>query len=63
MRFRLLDKLRLGVTAGGGFGMGVVGTASKLAIAAHLIALAGAVVAREHPVKLARIVDPQALAQ
>jgi len=43
VRFRLLDKLRLGVTAGGGFGMGVVGTASKLAIAANPIALAGAV--------------------
>ena len=43
VRFRLLDKLRLGVTAGGGFGMGVVGTATKLAIAANPIALAGAV--------------------
>lgn len=43
VRFRLFDKLRLGVTAGGGFGMGVVGTATKLAIAANPIALAGAV--------------------
>jgi hypothetical protein len=43
VRFRLFDKLRLGVTAGGGFGMGVVGTATKLAVAANPIALAGAV--------------------
>lgn len=42
VRFRLLDKLRLGVTAGGGFGMGVVGTATKLAVAANPVALAGA---------------------
>ena len=44
VRFRLLDKLRLGVTAGGGFGMGVVGTATKLAVAANPIALAGAAI-------------------
>jgi hypothetical protein len=43
VRFRLFDKLRLGVTAGGGLGMGVVGTATKLAVAANPIALAGAV--------------------
>lgn len=43
VRFRLFDKLRLGVTAGGGLGMGVVGTASKLMVAANPIALAGAV--------------------
>jgi len=44
VRFRLLDKLRLGVTAGGGFGMGIVGTATKLAVAANPVALAGAAV-------------------
>ena len=44
VRFRLFDKLRLGVTAGGGFGMGVVGTATKLAVAANPVALAGAAV-------------------
>lgn len=43
VRFRLFDKLRLGVTAGGGFGVGVVGTATKLMVAANPIALAGAV--------------------
>ncbi len=42
VRFRLFDKLRLGVTAGGGLGMGVVGTVTKLAVAANPIALAGA---------------------
>jgi len=34
VRFRLLDKLRLGLTAGGGLGMGAVGAAGKLAVAA-----------------------------
>ena len=29
VRFRLFDKIKFGVTAGGGVGMGVVGTASK----------------------------------
>ncbi len=43
IRFRLLDKLKLGVTAGGGLGMGVVGTAGKIAVATNPIALAGAV--------------------
>jgi hypothetical protein len=43
VRFRLLDKLKLGVTAGGGLGMGVVGTAGKIAVATNPIALAGAV--------------------
>ena len=43
VRFRLFDKLRLGVTAGGGLGVGVVGTATKLMVAANPIALAGAV--------------------
>jgi hypothetical protein len=45
VRFRLFDKIRLGVTAGGGFGMGVVGTASKIAVATNPIALAGAIMA------------------
>ena len=31
VRFRMFDKIRLGVTAGGGLGMGVVGTAGKIA--------------------------------
>ncbi len=43
IKFRLLDKIRLGVTAGGGLGMGVAGTVSKLAVATNPIALAGAV--------------------
>lgn len=44
VRFRLFDKIKLGVTAGGGLGMGVFGTASKIAVAAaNPIALAGAV--------------------
>lgn len=45
VRFRLFDKIRLGVTAGSGFGMGVFGTAGKIAVATNPIALAGAVVA------------------
>ena len=44
VKFRLFDKLRLGVTAGGGLGMGVVGTATKLMVAANPVALAGAAV-------------------
>ena len=32
VRFRPLDKLRLGVTAGGGLGMGAVGAAGKIAL-------------------------------
>ena len=32
VRFRLLDKIKLGVTAGSGVGAGVVGTATKLAM-------------------------------
>lgn len=43
VKFKLFDKLRLGVTAGGGLGMGVVGTVTKLAVATNPIALAGAV--------------------
>lgn len=42
IRFRLLDKIKLGVTASGGLGMGVAGTVSKLAVASNPIALAGA---------------------
>ena len=45
VRFRLFDKIKFGVTAGGGVGMGVVGTASKIAIASNpytlVMALAG----------------------
>lgn len=33
VKFRLMDKLRLGLTAGGGLGMGAVGAAGKLAVA------------------------------
>ncbi len=43
IRFRLFDKIKLGVTASGGLGMGVAGTLSKLAVATNPIALAGAV--------------------
>lgn len=42
--FRLLDKIRLGVTGGAGVGMGIFGAAGKLALAAsNPIAAAGAV--------------------
>lgn len=34
VKFRLLDKLRLGVTAGGGLGVGLMGAAGKIAVAA-----------------------------
>jgi hypothetical protein len=44
IKFKLFDKLKLGVTAGGGLGMGVIGTASKIAVATNPIALAGALV-------------------
>lgn len=44
VKFRLWDKLRLGVTAGGGLGVGILGAAGKLAVAAtNPIAAAGAV--------------------
>ena len=43
VKFRLFDKIKLGISAGGGLGMGVVGTASKIAVATNPIALAGAV--------------------
>jgi hypothetical protein len=43
VKFRSMDKLRLGVTAGGGLGMGAVGAAGKLAlILSNPIAAAGA---------------------
>lgn len=44
VKFRLLDKLRLGITASGGIGMGVAGAAGKIAFAAsNPLAAAGAV--------------------
>jgi hypothetical protein len=47
VRFRLLDKLKLGLTGGGAVGMGVMGTAGKIAAgglaATNPVALAGAV--------------------
>jgi Protein of unknown function (DUF3754) len=45
VRFRLFDKVKFGVTASSGVGMGVVGTASKIAIAANPYTLAAAVAA------------------
>lgn len=44
VRFRLLDKVKLGVTTGGGLGVGAVGAAGKIAlVASNPIAAAGAV--------------------
>ena len=43
VRFRLFDKIKFGVTAGSGVGMGVVGTAGKIAIASNPYTLAAAV--------------------
>lgn len=44
VKFRLLDKVRLGVTAGGGIGVGLMGAAGKIAVAAsNPLAAAGAV--------------------
>ena len=43
VRFRLFDKLRFGVTAGSGVGMGVVGTVGKVAMASNPFTLAAAV--------------------
>lgn len=44
VRFRLFDKLRLGVSAGGGLGVGAVGAAGKIALlTTNPIAAAGAV--------------------
>ncbi len=42
IRFRLFDKIKLGVTASGGLGVGVASTVSKIAVASNPIALAGA---------------------
>jgi hypothetical protein len=45
VKFRMMDKIKLGVTASGGLGMGAVGAAGKLAlVASNPIAAAGAVV-------------------
>ena len=43
VRFRLFDKIKFGVSAGGGVGMGVFGTFSKLAMLTNPYTLAGAV--------------------
>ena len=43
IKFRMFDKIKLGVTAGGGLGVGVAGTITKIAVASNPIALAGAV--------------------
>ncbi len=47
VKFRLLDKVKLGVTGGGAFGMGIAGTAGKIAAGgialSNPVALAGAV--------------------
>jgi hypothetical protein len=43
VRFRLFDKIKFGVTAGGGVGMGVFGTVGKVAIASNPYTLAAAV--------------------
>ena len=43
VRFRLFDKIKFGVTAGSGVGMGVFGTVGKIAIASNPYTLAAAV--------------------
>ena len=44
VRFRMFDKIKLGVSASGGLGMGVVGAAGKIALlASNPLAAAGAV--------------------
>jgi Protein of unknown function (DUF3754) len=43
VRFRMFDKLKFGVSASGGLGMGVFGTVSKIAIASNPYTLAAAV--------------------
>jgi uncharacterized protein DUF3754 len=43
VRFRLFDKIKFGVTAGSGLGMGAVGTATKLAVASNPYTLVAAV--------------------
>jgi hypothetical protein len=45
VRFRLFDKLKFGVTASSGVGMGVAGTAGKIAIATNPYTLAAAIAA------------------
>jgi hypothetical protein len=42
VRFRLFDKIKFGVTAGSGLGVGVFGTAGKIAMASNPYTLAGA---------------------
>jgi hypothetical protein len=43
IRFRLFDKIKFGVTAGGGLGAGAFGTATKIAVASNPYTLAVAV--------------------
>jgi hypothetical protein len=43
VRFRLFDKIKFGLTAGGGLGMGLFGTAGKIALATNPYTMAGAV--------------------
>jgi hypothetical protein len=43
VRFRLVDKLKFGVTAGSGLGMGVFGTAGKIAAVSNPYTLLGAI--------------------
>jgi hypothetical protein len=43
VRFRLFDKVKFGVTAGSGFGMGVFGTAGKLALLSNPYTLIGTI--------------------
>lgn len=43
VRFRLFDKIKFGVTAGGGLGMGLFGTVGKIALATNPYTLMGAV--------------------
>ncbi len=43
VRFRLFDKIKFGLTAGSGLGMGVFGTVGKIALATNPYTLAGAV--------------------
>ena len=44
VRFRMFDKLKLGVTTSGSVGMGLVGAIGKVAVATNPVALAGAVI-------------------
>ena len=44
VRFRLFDKIKFGVTAGSGLGMGAVGTVSKIAVASNPYTLVMALV-------------------